>query len=101
MEEERQIAELSRTRMIRIGISGKDEAPVSALRKKLEENGWNVQLIVCPENRLTGLLRNGSLDVICTNNASEEFADKFGFYYYAPAFFIKNKLLYQVVAKKP
>ena len=101
MEEERQMAELRRTRMIRIGIPGKENAPVSAIRKKLEKKGWKVQLIVCPENRLTGLMRNGLLDIIYVENASEESAGKFGFYYYAPVFFIKNKLLYQVVAKNP
>ena len=95
MEEERQMKELSRTGTLRLGVSAKNQKNIAALQKKLESKGWKVQVIVCPEKRLTGLLRSGAVDLIFPENVSEESAATFGFYYLNHGVLIKNKRLYE------
>lgn len=87
--------ELNQYKTIRLGFAADDQKNITEFQKKIEAKGWKVQLIVCPEQRLTGLLRSGALDVIYFKNCSEKSAEQLYFYYLAPSFLVKNQLLLQ------
>ena len=94
-EEERRMVELKQTHLLRLGVAAGTQKNMDSFRKKLESKGWRVQVIPCPEKRLTGLLRSGALDLICLPGITETESAKLGFRLISSEFCIENQLLYQ------
>lgn len=89
--------ELRQTKTIRLGIVAGDQKNTADLQRKLESKGWKIQLVVCPEKRMTGLLRSGVLDVIYFKGSSEKTAEQLAFYFLSPSYLVKNQLLYREI----
>lgn len=87
--------ELKQTHLLRLGVSKKEEKNIAEIRKTLKEKGWDIQVILCPEKRLTGLLRSGALDLIYLPGVTKEDAERWDLYYLPPALLLKNRLLFQ------
>ncbi|MBQ9770378.1 MAG: hypothetical protein IJW23_00995 [Lentisphaeria bacterium] len=97
MKQERRMRDLKQTRLLRLGIVKNQQKEILEFKKKMESKGWRVQLIPCPEKRLTGLLRSGFLDLICLPGKTEADAEQLDLYFLAPAFLTDNKLLLQEI----
>ena len=97
MKHENRMSQLKQTRLIRLGIGKDQQKNVAEFKKNLESKGWNVQVIPCPERRLTGLLRTGALDLIYLPGKTEADAAQLDFLFKAPAFMTDNPLLLQEI----
>ena len=97
MKDEHRMIELKQTHVIRLGVGKDQQKNIADFKKTLESKGWKVQVIPCPDKRLTGLLRSGALDLIYFPGATEAEAERRGFRFIAPSFFIDNLLLLQEI----
>ena len=88
--EEQRMMQLKQTREIRIGVSRTNQKKLEEFRKNLNENEWRFKVILCPENRLTGSLRTGALDLIYIPGATKENAETWNFIYLAPGLLGNN-----------
>ena len=95
--DESRMSALQQTRLLRLGVGKTQQEEVSGFKKNLESKGWHVQVIPCPEKRLTGLLRAGSLDLIYFPGITEADAKRLDFYLITPSFLTKNQILYQAI----
>jgi len=91
------MSELQRSRLLRLGVGKKQQTDVEEFKKTLESKGWRVQVVPCPEKRLTGLLRSGALDLIYFPGITEADAQRLDFYLITPSFLVKNQILYQAI----
>ena len=91
--EQERMRDLKKNPVIRLGISGENPAGVPELEKKCGEHGWRLQIVVCPEKRLRGLLRSGAVDLIPAKELSEPDAESIGFSYVPPGFLAGNSLI--------
>ena len=96
-KDESRMSELQRSRLLRLGIGKKQQTDVEEFKKTLESKGWRVQVVSCPEKRLTGLLRSGALDLIYFPGITEADAQRLDFYLITPSFLVKNQILYQAI----
>ena len=97
MKHETRMSQLKQTRLIRLGIGKDQQKNIAEFIKKMESKGWKVQVIPCPERRLTGLLRAGTLDLIYLPGKTESDAGQLDLYFKAPAFLTDNSLLLQEI----
>ena len=78
---------------LRIGIAGANRKIPDNIRKKLESDGWKLNEIVCPEKRMTGLLRAGAVDLIYRSGMTKEDADRWNLIYLSPGLLGNNQYL--------
>ena len=97
MKHENRMSQLKQTRLIRLGVGKDQQKNIAEFIKNMESKGWKVQVIPCPERRLTGLLRAGTLDLIYIPGKTESDAEQLDFYFQAPAFMTDNPLLIQEI----
>ena len=97
MKHENRMSQLKQSRLLRLGVGKDQQKNIAEFIKNMESKGWKVQVIPCPERRLTGLLRAGTLDLIYLPGKNETDAEQFDFYFHAPAFMTDNPLLLQEI----
>lgn len=97
MKHENRMSQLKQTRLIRLGIGKDQQKNISEFIKNMESKNWKVQMIPCPERRLTGLLRAGTFDLIYLPGKTEADAEQLALFFKAPAFLTDNSLLLQEI----
>lgn len=97
-EENRRMAELKKTRTIRLGVTEHSPNGAAEYRKKLESKGWRVREIICPDDRMTGLLRSGMVDLIFLPGATQKDAARMDLQFLAPSLLSGSRLLIQEIS---
>ena len=92
-EEERRMMELQQGKELRLGLCNIDEKEFAEIRKLLSAKKFKVKLVRCPENRLTGLLRTGAVDLIHLPGATEQNAETWNLIWLAPGLLSNNQYL--------
>ena len=91
--EEQRMKELNQSKILRLGVTSSDRDVPDEIRKKLESDGWKIKVIICPDNRLTGLLRTGAVDLIYRPGFTKDDAEKWNLIYFAPDILGNNQYL--------